>query len=93
MNQKLSRRDMLKGTAAGAVGLVAGLTPSMAPAQDTVILHFHQNEARWTPVVENFNELFPGTEVEFINVTGIDDEEVASKTLTLLASGQPLDAG
>ena len=44
-------------------------------------------------MVENFQDLFPGTVVEFINVTGIDDEEVASKTLTLLASGQPLDAG
>ncbi len=84
---------MLKGTAAGAAGLVAGLTPSLAPAQDTVTLHFHQSIERWTPVVENFQELFPGTEVAFINVTGIDDEEVASKTLTLLASGQPLDAG
>ena len=27
MNQKLSRRDMLKGTAAGAAGLAAGLAP------------------------------------------------------------------
>ena len=27
MTHKLSRRDMLKGTAAGAAGLVAGLTP------------------------------------------------------------------
>jgi ABC-type glycerol-3-phosphate transport system substrate-binding protein len=97
MNQKLSRRDMLKGTAAGAAGLAAGLAPgatlASAPAQDTVTLHFHQSIERWTPVVENFQELFPGTEVAFINVTGIDDEEVASKTLTLLASGQPLDAG
>jgi ABC-type glycerol-3-phosphate transport system substrate-binding protein len=97
MNQKLSRRDMLKGTAAGAAGLAAGLAPgatlASAPAQDTVTLHFHQSIERWTPVVENFQELFPGTEVEFINVSGIDDEEVASKTLTLLASGQPLDAG
>ncbi len=36
MNQKLSRRDMLKGTAAGAVGLAAGLAPGAAPAQDDV---------------------------------------------------------
>ena len=33
MNHNLSRRDMLKGTAAGAVGLVAGLAPAAASAR------------------------------------------------------------
>lgn len=93
MNHQLSRRDLLKGTAAGAAGLVAGLAPAAAPAQDTVQLRFHESAKRWAPVVANFNEMFPGTEVEFINVTGIDDEEVAGKVLTLLAAGQPLDGG
>ena len=93
MDHKLSRRDMLKGTAAGAVGLIAGLTPAAVPAQDVVTLRFQQNEARFTPVFENFNEIVPGTEVEFLNITGIDHEEVASKILNMLAAGQPLDAG
>ena len=93
MKHQLSRRDMLKGTAAGAVGLVAGLTPAAVPAQDVITLRFQQNEARFTPVFENFNEIMPGTEVEFLNITGIDHEEVASKILNMLAAGQPLDAG
>ena len=93
MNHKLSRRDMLKGTAAGAVGLIAGLAPAAVPAQDVITLRFQQNEARFTPVFENFNEIVPGTEVEFLNITGIDHEEVASKILNMLAAGQPLDAG
>ena len=97
MSHNLSRRDMLKGTAAGAVGLAAGLAPgailASAPSQDVVQLRFSENEARWTPVVEAFAELFPGTEVEFLNISGIDHEEIAAKILSLLASGQPLDAG
>ena len=97
MSHNLSRREILKTTAAGAVGLAAGLAPgailASAPSQDVVQLRFSENEARWTPVVEAFAELFPGTEVEFLNISGIDHEEVAAKILSLLASGQPLDAG
>ena len=52
MTHKLSRRDMLKGTAAGAVGLVASLTPAAVPAQDAILIRWHQNEERWTPVVD-----------------------------------------
>ena len=94
MTHKPSRRDMLKGTAAGAVGLVAGLTPAMVPAQDAVQIRWSQNEERWTPVVNNFNEMADTpVEIEFLSITGIDHEEVASKILSLLAAGQPLDAG
>jgi ABC-type glycerol-3-phosphate transport system substrate-binding protein len=94
MNQKLSRRDMLKGTAAGAVGLVAGLAPAAAPAQDAILIRWHQNEERWTPVINNYNEIADTpVEIEFLNISGIDHEETASKILNLLAAGQPLDAG
>jgi len=98
MNHQLSRRDMLKGTAAGAAGLAAGLAPAVslakAPAQDAVQIRWQQNEERWTPVVNNFNEMTDTpVDIEFLNITGIDHEEVASKILSLLAAGQPLDAG
>ena len=98
MNQKLSRREMLKGTAAGAAGLVAtaagGATLASAPRQDAVLIRWQQNEARWSPIVDAYNEQAAvPVEVEFINITGIDHEEVASKMLSQLASGQPFDGG
>jgi ABC-type glycerol-3-phosphate transport system substrate-binding protein len=98
MSNNLSRRDMLKGTAAGAVGLAAGLAPAAtlasAPSQDVIQMRWQQNETRWTPVVNNYNEIADTpVEIEFLNITGIDHEERASKILNLLAAGQPLDAG
>ena len=48
MSNNLSRRDMLKGTAAGAVGLAAGLAPAAtlasAPSQDAIQIRWSQNE-------------------------------------------------
>ena len=98
MSNNLSRRDMLKGTAAGAVGLAAGLAPAAtlasAPSQDVIQIRWSQNEERWTPVVDNYNEIADvPVEIEFLSITGIDHEETASKILSLLAAGQPLDAG
>ena len=50
MNQKLSRREILKTTVAGAAGLVAtaagGATLASAPRQDAVLIRWQQNEAR-----------------------------------------------
>lgn len=101
MSNKMSRRDMLKTTAAGAAGLAAtaatGVTlasdAASPPQQDEVVLRFSENATRWSRVVETFGEMAPGTSVEFINVTGIDHAEVAAKILSMLASGQPLDGG
>lgn len=97
MADKLSRRDMLKATAAGAAGLAAGLNISSAlaapPAQDQVTIRLQEQADRYEPVTAAFNEVFPGTNVEYIQVTGIDHEEVAAKILSQLAAGQPLDIG
>ncbi len=98
MSHNLSRRDMLKTTVAGAAGLVAtaagGATLASAPRQDAVLIRWQQNEARWSPIVDAYNEQAAvPVEVEFINITGIDHEEVASKMLSQLASGQPFDGG
>jgi ABC-type glycerol-3-phosphate transport system substrate-binding protein len=97
MTSKMSRRDMLKATAAGATGLAAGLNVSSAfatpPMQDEVTIRFQDTEERYAPVTEAFNAIHPGTKVEYISITGIDHEEVASKILAQLAAGQPLDIG
>jgi len=44
-------------------------------------------------VADSFSEKFPDATVEFISVTGIDHEEVASKILSMVAAGQRFDLG
>lgn len=94
----MSRREMLKLTASGATGLTAtvitgGVLFSAPPAQAQVTLRFFERENRWKPVTDAFAEMHPGTLVEFVDVSGVDDAEVASKILATLAAGQPLDGG
>jgi ABC-type glycerol-3-phosphate transport system substrate-binding protein len=88
---------MIKATAAGAAGLAAGLNVSgtfaAPPMQDEVTIRLQENEDNYGPVTALFNEMVPGTKVEYISITGIDHEEVASKILAQLAAGQPLDIG
>ncbi len=102
MSRKMSRREMLKATAAGAAGLAAGISSSAAlaadaqaapPLQDTVTLRFQENEEQYAQVVEAYKEVAPNVNIEFVNITGVDHAEVASKILSQLAAGQPVDIG
>lgn len=98
MGKQLSRREMLKLTAASAAAIGAGIAPGMkvfaAPAgQDTVTLRFQENEEQYAAVVEAFKTQYPNINIEFVNVTGVDHAEVASKILSQLAAGQPVNIG
>jgi ABC-type glycerol-3-phosphate transport system substrate-binding protein len=101
MSNKMSRREMMKATAAGAAGLAAAAAPGVTlaseatspPQQDEVTIRFQDSEERYAPITEAFNQMQPGTNIEYISITGIDHEEVASKILAQLAAGQPLDIG
>ena len=64
MSHKLSRRDMLKLTAAGAAAVGAGIVPQLKafaapPRQGTVTLSFQENESDYTKVVQAFSQKFP----------------------------------
>src|SRR5215216_3061450 len=97
MANKLSRRDMLKLAAASAVassGLLPGFKIFAAPAaQDAVTLRFQENEEQYADVVAAFKEQYPNINIEFVNVTGVDHAEVASKILAQLAAGEPVNIG
>lgn len=104
---KFSRRDFLRISAMGGATLavVACAAPGAAPAApaaeggnaapttDNVILHIQADPQTETPVEEMFKDKSPNVSLEYITVTGIDHEEVASKILSMLAAGQPLDLG
>ncbi len=98
MTMKLSRREMLKLAAASAAAVGAGLVPTIkifaSPAgQDTVTLRVQQDEKQYAGVTEAFKEKFPNITLEYVNVTGVDHAEVASKILAQLAAGQPVNIG
>lgn len=98
MTMKLSRREMLKLAAASAAAVGAGLVPTIkifaSPAgQDTVTLRLQENEEQYANVVAAFKEKFPNVNIEFVNVTGVDHAEIASKILAQLAAGQPVNIG
>jgi multiple sugar transport system substrate-binding protein len=98
MNNKLSRRDMLKLAAASAAAAGTGLAPTLRifaapPRQDAVNLRFQENAENYQPIVDLFREQFPNVNIEFVNVTGVDHAEVASKILSQLAAGQPVNIG
>lgn len=99
MTNKMSRRTMLKLLTTGAAAVGAGLVPSglrafaSPAAQATVTLRFQENETEYANVVAAFKEKFPNVNIEYVNVTGIDHAEVASKILAQLAAGQPVDIG
>ncbi len=44
-------------------------------------------------VVAAFKEKFPNVTIEFVNVTGVDHAEIASKILAQLAAGTPVNIG
>lgn len=105
--QGFSRRQFLQiagfGTATLALAACAapGAGPaapaaeggSNAPASEKVVLHIQANEEDEKTVAGMFKDQNSNVDFEFITVTGIDHEEVASKILSMLAAGQPLDLG
>lgn len=98
MTTKISRRDMLKVVAAGAAAAGSGLVPSLrifaAPAgQDTITVTMQETEEHYAAAVAAFKEQFPNVEIQYVNVTGIDHAEVATKILAMLAAGTPVDIG
>ena len=98
MAQKLSRRAVLKLAATSAAAVGTGIVPTLrifaAPAgQDTITLRLQENEEQYAEVVAAFRERFPNINIEFVNVTGVDHAEIASKILAQLAAGQPVNIG
>ena len=95
---QLSRRDLLKVVATGAAVVGSGLVPGMrifaAPAgQDTITLTFQEDEKQYTDVIKAWNEKYPNITIQFVNVTGVDHAEVATKILAMMAAGQPVNIG
>ncbi|MBZ0300081.1 MAG: sugar ABC transporter substrate-binding protein [Anaerolineae bacterium] len=105
MQRKMSRREMLKATAAGAAGLASGLSAATVlasdaasgfaapPLQDAVTIRFQESEQEYADVVAAYKEVAPNVNIEFVNITGVDHAEIASKILAQLAAGQPVDIG
>ncbi|MEZ4679111.1 MAG: extracellular solute-binding protein [Caldilineaceae bacterium] len=104
--RSLSRRQFLQVTGAGSAALVlaACVAPGGAPAPAegesgsqpdgaNLVLHIQTDPEREAAVEEMFKADNANVEFEYITVTGIDHEEVASKILSMLAAGQPLDLG
>ena len=67
--------------------------PTSAPSGGKVVLRMQVNQEQEKPVIDLYRKTHPNVEFDFVNVTGIDHEEVAAKILTLVASGQTLDLG
>jgi len=108
MQNRLSRRGFLRlmgaSTAVAAISACAApASPSAAPAgeeaasvgvsAEPITLRVQNNPDVVGPIAELFTEYNPNIEIEFISVTGIDHEEVASKILSMVAAGQPFDLG
>jgi len=99
MSNKMSRREMLKLTTMGVVAAGAGALPRSimvfaAPArQATATITVQEDEKQYTKVIAAFKAAFPSIDVKFVNVTGTDHAEVASKILSMLAAGQSVDIG
>ena len=98
MSHKMTRRQFIIGSAAGAFalgvsGLPGGKLFAKPPAQDSVTLRFQENAENYSDVVNAFREQFPNVNIEFVNVTGIDHAEIATKIMTQFAAGQAIDVG
>ncbi len=80
---------------AGAPGAAPaeGGEAAAAPAQGTVTLRVMGDPDQEAPISDPFQEQNPDIDLEYIAVTGIDHEEVASKILSMIAAGQTIDIG
>lgn len=104
-----SRREMLRMMGAGstmiALAACGGAAQpqaapaagdggeAAAPAEAAKVLRIQGNIEEEQPILDLFSAAYPDIQVEVLNVTGIDHEEVASKILSMVAAGQPLDLG
>lgn len=102
---RLTRRALLRTGAAGIGLALAGAcapVPGPVPELETkepaepapperVLLRIVWHPDRDRPVADLFAEEQPSVDIEFLHITGIDHEEVAAKTLSLLAAGETLD--
>lgn len=104
--REFTRRDFLRVTGMGSVALVVtacaapvqptapGEAGEAAPGAEPISIRVQVNDQQLQqPITDLFMSNNPGVEVEQIALTGIDHEEVASKILALVASGEPLDTG
>ena len=102
-NQSMSRRNFLRLSGASAVTLAiaACAAPTAAPSgdgeagatADTIQLRVQGNPDNEQPLADLFMENNSNVDIEYISVTGIDHEEVASKILSLVAAGEQFDIG
>jgi multiple sugar transport system substrate-binding protein len=80
--------------AAPAAATPAPGAPAAAPAAAAGTLRIQANVEDEGPFADYFQGVYPGdVEFEFVNVTGIDHEEIASKMLSMIAAGQIMDLG
>lgn len=98
MTNKISRRELLKLTGLTAAALGTNAIPFAklfaSPAgQDTVTLRFQENAESYQSIVDAFKTQFPNVNIEFVNVSGVDHAEIASKILAQLAAGEPVNIG
>jgi ABC-type glycerol-3-phosphate transport system substrate-binding protein len=108
-SNRINRRDFLRIAGAGAASMVivacAPAAPAgapaaapaeggaAAPAQGQVTLRVQGDPDNEAPIAGPFQEANPDIKLEFIAVTGIDHEEIASKILSMIAAGQTIDFG
>ena len=105
-HQGLNRRQFLQMAGVGsAAAMLAACVPAQpaaapaadgegaAPAKETVVLRVQGDPANETPLLEPFRQVHPDIDLEFIAVTGIDHEEIASKILSMIAAGEQIDFG
>jgi multiple sugar transport system substrate-binding protein len=93
-SKKIGRRKLLKLAAAGTVGLAVSGVPVRLVAQNPIKIRVQVNDKDLErPIADLLISNNPHIQVEQISLTGIDHEEVASKILALVASGEPLDTG
>ena len=96
---RLSRREMLQASAAGVAGVAASALPggvslASAPQQEDVTLRYQVFwPADYDQVLAAYTEANPNVTLEIISVTGTDHQEVATKILSSLAAGTPIDIG
>jgi ABC-type glycerol-3-phosphate transport system substrate-binding protein len=85
------------------VAVAACAAPSATPGEESaesggtsaenILLRVQGNAENEQPVADLFMDRMGNVDIEYVNVTGIDHEEVASKILSMVAAGQTLDIG
>jgi ABC-type glycerol-3-phosphate transport system substrate-binding protein len=78
---------------AAAPAQEGGTEGATAPTQDQILLRIQTNPEYEQAVGDLFIQEHPEVALEYVSVTGIDHEEIASKILSMVAAGQPLNLG